>query len=1478
MSNTNFSDLLTQLRNAVISQINDDKKPGKQETKKQETLFNINFDKIDKDDPYSGMISISKKPEETVVSDSKVAPSATTEAPKPTVESDTKSIKLDQNGKPLSGFDGDMYYENGVPFTGELMGQQYKDGIAVRINPPSDPTPEPTIEKPKPIIPEGEIGSMSYLKEAIEKGEIGYVKDSDIEYDEQGRITTFYSEHNRVTNSIPPSRWNLYQKFSIEYKEDGSILIKEERISSTNSIIEDYKSSENWNLSAEREITSDGSKTVKKYDENGNVTSVETYDKDGNKISEDIPNPTPEPTPHPPVPAGERGSIEFLENITGEKFENIKNAKYDENGMLISFEANGLNYQAWWPNDDLSLDSSYYDSKTGLTVSTGLWFEGNKLSSTTYTKYNGQNTIEVESYDANGNFAFSVISNNSEKYPCLSGYSPGYTAVIAFNNVDECEKYIIRNVNYGDKAVINEDGTVEITKANGSIVKYDKDGNLLNGLGSKEYFAELLGIDFDSKLVQNVQYDDQGRINTVELAYPIPMRGAFNQTLANEIYTINYDEWGSFNVTDDKKYVSDYYVVTKDPITSDITTSFYDADGKLYSSTQVVEKDKFKETTDKHYDNEGNVTYQYYLYDKFDDKGNVIESGNTSTYSDGSTFSRMSNYTYDANNNLVRDEGNEKENGEIVRTFVAQYKYDDANRKIDHEYVVKDLEGNIVHSEKLTNEYYDNGNLKKATSEYGSGDYSNKWSDLYDENGNLIESESSYTSGDYSSGSSYKYTYDSDNRLTHREGKYTENGKVTETYSEDRKYNAAGNLTYREYTSKDAEGNITYTSVEKNEYYDNGNLKKSSYESKGQDYKYLNQEEYYENGSLKSSYYFDSWADGSMSKGMTTYYEDGIIKSSSSVQRDADGMTTREVTSKYDEKGNLISTDGKQIVKADSGNYINLNGIRLWLYNPSGENVEVTYTIDGNGQMVLNANGLDISAAYPIIKYNPRIDFNIEDDSKNYTVYNEVAENTSTTNSISNFDSIKIPSGYWGKPLENLTINGNNNNITGTAGDDKITVNGDNNKVDLGEGEDSLKINGSNNKVKNVEDIDMNSSTPQIKPGDVGSKEWLSKLLGFNIDNAIKKLYTLETDEKGRIIKVKDNFSKSNIEYAITYNEYGTEIETIDAYDCYEKYVRSFDSEGTMYNILTEAANKIGGKTVTNTNYNPDGTISVKSVQNYNEKGIMTGDTHTVYNADGSVCYERIASEFDENGNAGKDVITGYKDNGNVTYIVEDYFLGNENPYVWGWGRDDATLTFVGGKQITVQSGERAVVNADGTVNITKVNGKVEKYDINGNAIKVKKTEIGTAEYVIDIFNKYNNINATSAENKTLNEDSMQDKEYDDLGRLISFKTSILVQIGPNIRGVKKEPTNFEIKYNDDGSYSITSSNSHRYWDTPASRLTKVHTLNTEIISDFDKDGNLVSVNKTEIRDGEKTVTKYDADGKVISTVKYDEDGNEIPL
>ena len=155
---------------------------------------------------------------------------------------------------------------------------------------------------------------------------------------------------------------------------------------------------------------------------------------------------------------------------------------------------------------------------------------------------------------------------------------------------------------------------------------------------------------------------------------------------------------------------------------------------------------------------------------------------------------------------------------------------------------------------------------------------------------------------------------------------------------------------------------------------------------------------------------------------------------------------------------------------------------------------------------------------------------------------------------------------------------------------------------------------------------------------------------------------------------------------------------------------------------------------------------------------------------------------------------------------------------------------------------------------------------------QIPSSEVGSIEYFAEILTKYNNTISRTQITKTIsiNKDSLENATYDDYGRLTSFRTSELVPTATNLNGLKTEYTNYEINYNDDGSYSMKSTNTHDARKT-------VGEVNTEVVLNFDINGVLKDITKTEVTDNIKTVTTYKADGKTVDSIKkYNKDGKEI--
>ncbi len=228
--------------------------------------------------------------------------------------------------------------------------------------------------------------------------------------------------------------------------------------------------------------------------------------------------------------------------------------------------------------------------------------------------------------------------------------------------------------------------------------------------------------------------------------------------------------------------------------------------------------------------------------------------------------------------------------------------------------------------------------------------------------------------------------------------------------------------------------------------------------------------------SVESKYKYKTEGYETVYKNEYQYYDNGNIKTST-LTYTKDDVQFEKTTYNYNEDGIMISETGEKTLTENGADFCN----GLIIRNSSKDNVSYSYTMDKNGKLTINGDNLEIAPVRYYFGYNPRPIY-LDGYATGTTV--EVTSEEELNNLIdSNREVIseKVPL-YMEFPINDVTVNGNRNNIRGSYDDDNMTVKGNHNTIDLAEGNDKLNVIGFNNTIKNVEEV----TSKQIAPGEVG--------------------------------------------------------------------------------------------------------------------------------------------------------------------------------------------------------------------------------------------------------------------------------------------------------------------------------------------------------------------------------------------------------
>ena len=535
-------------------------------------------------------------------------------------------LKLDRNGNPLTGFDGDIYYEYGKQYTGSLFGFQYVDGVrADKINilpdqtvdPGPNPIPDNTAEPspepdPTPIIDgptiidysqETEFGSMGYLLGLLNLPLkiTNYNADgsrsqsySDIVKDETGRVIGFkYNSSQAVLNPLV----NFVDSYEISYDENGQITVTRQHLSTIDNqagpVVTKTFDEQKRPVSV-TVIEDDVVKSVTTYTYDDNVTTVTEKDGEDNVLRIKTITKNTNGTTSTKI---EKPDGSWETTVT------------DKDGNFVSKEGKAVLAAYPAPQDDT------------IPVNSTIWPDGTYMSypypdGTTF-EFNGMTIInkniepaEVK-YSMNADGEIIINGNNLEVIPNTYYYDKGGSSVyglarypgwhktneVAYDNLiikgnnndikgssaDDNVKVVGNNnqVDLGDGVdtanVIGDNNTVKNTENLNSRTKEIPAGEV----GSLKYLVDIMQLDIYEGITgvnhwfPILETDDEGRV--IRFAHSSQTVVPYAQAVMLQSYTVSYSDNGGISVTEQIPNLDG----------GSITTKTFDVNGKLIKEKSV---------------------------------------------------------------------------------------------------------------------------------------------------------------------------------------------------------------------------------------------------------------------------------------------------------------------------------------------------------------------------------------------------------------------------------------------------------------------------------------------------------------------------------------------------------------------------------------------------------------------------------------------------------------------------------------------------------------------------------------------------------------------------------------------------------------------------------------------------------------------------------------------------------------------------
>ena len=239
-----------------------------------------------------------------------------------------------------------------------------------------------------------------------------------------------------------------------------------------------------------------------------------------------------------------------------------------------------------------------------------------------------------------------------------------------------------------------------------------------------------------------------------------------------------------------------------------------------------------------------------------------------------------------------------------------------------------------------------------------------------------------------------------------------------------------------------------------------------------------------------------------------------------------------------------------------------------------------------------------------------------------------------------------------------------------------------------------------------------------------------------------------------------------------------------------------------------------------------------------------------------------------------------------------------------GWSFDEAQITLKNGEIIMVKTGDKAVVNADGTVEITDAAGNIQKFDAEGNEINIINPE--SNEGLPQVFIAPGETRFFEYNGETFEIKNVGDKESY-LGFLLlstNNEPSRITIIGENLEITDKDANNDRVylvgnnlTFNGvvgdddvltsgknltinlgDGNKTVGENKALQYLSVQESSSFKVNSDNDNGAYIINTDLGMFFM-QVSLREGTEGEFKIDTDGKVVTvTASKEIDYNAIPL
>ena len=350
------------------------------------------------------------------------------------------------------------------------------------------------------------------------------------------------------------------------------------------------------------------------------------------------------------------------------------------------------------------------------------------------SRTNYENSIitdrELYTYGSNGN----LIKAVGEEY-----YNNGVIEDIdTVTYTYDADGNLIKEVDEDD---YDGDGIVDDVTINTYTYDYDADGNLIREVDDYDYDGDGIvddvtintytyDYDADGNLIREVDkddYDGDGIVDDVNtVTYTYDSNGNLIERV-NEydgnIQTYTYDSNGnqtSYTFDED----------SSDGIVESGSTNIYDAEGRLFSVTNISLYDDFNGDGQINEDDE-QISTSSYTYDAND---NLIKTIYRSYGND--FFTNITTFTYDLNNNLTSSKSGSDNNGD------GELAENEARDKFDYTY---DADDNLIEATYLLDTPYSDDYDRLYTFSYTYDLYGNLIEETYDDDSDgTIESKTVY--------------------------------------------------------------------------------------------------------------------------------------------------------------------------------------------------------------------------------------------------------------------------------------------------------------------------------------------------------------------------------------------------------------------------------------------------------------------------------------------------------------------------------------------------------------------------------------------------------------------------------------------------------------------------------------------------------------------------------------------------------------